>query len=78
MPWELDYAILSFTQLKKSKYHLNKDDNVYVDVTLNLSSYIFDWNSTKIPKDFFIDKFNSLQPLLNDYKCNFKIEIAKL
>jgi hypothetical protein len=73
MPWELDYAILSFTQLKKSKYHLNKDDNVYVDVTLNLSSYIFDWNSTKIPKDFFIDKFNSLQPLLNDYKCNFKI-----
>jgi len=73
MPWELDYAILSFTQLKKSKYHLSNDDTVYVDVTLNLSSYLIDWESTKIPKDFFIDKFKSLQPLLNEYKCNFKI-----
>jgi hypothetical protein len=73
MPWELDYAILSFTQLKKSKYHLNNGDTVYVDVTLNLSSYLIDWESTKIPKDFFIDKFKSLQPLLNDYKCKFKI-----
>ena len=39
MPWDLDYALLSFTQLKKSKYHLNNDDKVYIDVTLNLSSY---------------------------------------
>ncbi len=73
MPWELDFALLSFTQLKKSKYHLNSNDTVYIDVTLNLSNYIFDWSSSKLPKEFFIDKFTSLQPLLNDYKCRFNI-----
>lgn len=73
MPWEMDYALLSFTQLKKSKYYLNPKDSVFVDVTLNLSSYLIDWDKTEIPKSFFIDKFNSLQPLLNDYKCKFKI-----
>ena len=73
MPWELDYALLSFTQLKKSKYHLNNDDKVYIDVTLNLSSYLINWEETKIPKEFFINKFKNLQPLLNDYICKFNI-----
>jgi len=73
MPWELDYALLSFTQLKKSKYYLSSDDNIFVDITLNLSNYLIDWDNTEIPKSFFIEKFNSLQPLLNDYKCKFKI-----
>jgi len=75
MPWELDYALLSFIQLKKSYYHLdtNDNDNVYVDVTLNLSSYLIDWDQSKIPKDFFISKFISLQPLLSNYKCKFTI-----
>ena len=73
MPWELDYALLSFTQLKKSKYHLNDDDKIYIDVTLNLSSYLINWDKTLIPKEFFISKFKSIQPLLKDYICNFKI-----
>lgn len=73
MPWELDYALLSFTQLKKSKYYLSSDDKVYIDITLNLSNYIFNWNKSKIPKQFFIDKFECLKPLLIDYICNFKI-----
>jgi hypothetical protein len=37
MPWELDYALLTFVQLKKSKYYINNEDKVYIDVTLNLS-----------------------------------------
>ena len=73
MPWELDYALLSFTQLKKSKYYLEDSDKVYIDVTLNLSSYIIDWEKSKIAKEFFINKFKSLQPLLKDYICRFKI-----
>jgi len=35
MPWELDYALLSFTQLKKSKYYLKDEDKVFIDSTLN-------------------------------------------
>lgn len=73
MPWELDYALLSFTQLKKSKYYLNSDDNIYIDVTLNLSNYLINWDDSKISKEFFINKFKSLQPLLKDYICRFKI-----
>lgn len=73
MPWELDYALLSFTQLKKSKYYLDEKDKVYIDVTLNLSSYIINWEESRIPKDFFINKFKSLQPLLKDYICHFEI-----
>lgn len=73
MPWELDYALLSFTQLKKSKYYLNKEDNVYIDVTLNLSSYLINWEKTKLPKEFFIKKYKELNKLLVDYKTKLKI-----
>ncbi len=67
MPWEIDYVLLSFTQLKKSKYHLSDEDNVTVETVLNLSSYVIDWNQSKLPKEFFIEKYNQLSILLEDY-----------
>ncbi len=73
MPWELDYALLSFTQLQKAKHYINDDDAIFVDVTLNLSDYIFDWSTSKISKDFFIDKFTHLQHLLDEYVCRFSV-----
>ena len=30
MPWEIDYALLTFTQLKKSKYFLEDDVNITI------------------------------------------------
>jgi len=65
MPWEIDYALLSFTQLKKSQQHLNLEDKIYIDVALNLSNYIINWNESKLPKEFFINKFNTLLSLLD-------------
>ena len=38
MPWELDYALLSFTQFKKSKYYLDGNDTIEINPSLNLSS----------------------------------------
>jgi hypothetical protein len=70
MPWDIDYALLMFTQLKKSKYYLPKDVNVTLDIELNLTSYLYNWEESKIPKDYFIDKFNDLLLLLKDYKVN--------
>lgn len=67
MPWEIDYALLSFTQLKKSKYYLSEDINISIDSCLNLSSYNIDWDKSKLPKSFFIDKYNQISVLLNDY-----------
>ena len=40
MPWELDYALLSFTQFKKSKYYLTEEDTIEINPVLNLSSYL--------------------------------------
>jgi hypothetical protein len=70
MPWDIDYALLLFTQLKKSKYYLSEDINITVDVNLNLSDYIIDWNKSKLPKSYFISKFNTLLDLLEDYNVD--------
>lgn len=70
MPWEIDYALLSFAQLKKSSYYLPKDVTIKIDAALNLSSYLIDWDKTKLPKQFFIDKFNDLSTLLECYEYN--------
>ena len=70
MPWEIDFAFLSFMQLKKSSYYLPNDVTVKIDAALNLSSYLIDWDKTKLPKQFFIDKFNDLGALLEHYEYN--------
>lgn len=70
MPWDIDYALLMFTQLKKSKYYLPEDANITLDIELNLTSYLYNWEESKLSKDFFIDKFNDLLLLLKDYKVN--------
>jgi hypothetical protein len=70
MPWQIDYSLLSYIQLRKSIYHLSKDVEVTIDTHLNLSNYIIDWDESKLPKDFFINKFNSLASLLKDYEVN--------
>jgi hypothetical protein len=67
MPWEIDYALLSFTQLKKSKYHLSEEDNVTIETVLNLSSYTINWGESKLPKEFFIEKYNQISTLLEGY-----------
>ena len=70
MPWDIDYALLMAIQLKKSHYYLSSDVNITIDLELNLTSYLYNWEESKIPKDYFIDKFNTLLLLLNDYKVN--------
>ena len=73
MPWEIDYALLTFTQLKKSKYYINSDVNIEIDSVLNLSSYIINWDDSKLPKEYFIDKYKNISKLLVDYKHNSKV-----
>ena len=60
MPWEVDYALLQFMQLKRASKYLSPDDNVYFYIGLNLSEYIIDWNKSKLPKEYFINKFKAL------------------
>ena len=37
MPWEVDYALLQFIQLKKAFQHLSPNDKIYFHIGLNLS-----------------------------------------
>ena len=67
MPWEIDHLFFFFTQLKKSKYHLPDDVSITIESSLNLSSFIINWEESKIPKQFFIDKYNFVSQLLSDY-----------
>ena len=38
MPWEIDHALLVVDKLKKSIYHIDPQDTIYIDTALNLSS----------------------------------------
>jgi hypothetical protein len=69
--------MLSFIQLKKSKYHVSNDCNITVETVLNLSEYIIDWEKSKLPKQYFIDKYNQISILLSDFKHNKKIYESK-
>lgn len=76
MPWEVDYALLSFIQFKKSKYylHLDEEDEIIFDIELNLSKKLFNWKKTKLPKQHFIDKYNQILKLLEeDYNTSGRI-----
>jgi hypothetical protein len=73
MPYEIDYALLSYAQLKKSRYHIPDNIDIEIDTVMNCSDYLIDWNKTVLPKQFFINKFNDLEILLKDYKVNSKI-----
>lgn len=73
MPWEIDYALFSFSQLKKSYYYLPKDVEIIIETDLNLSSHIVNWDESKLSKEFFIEKYNSISTLLKNYKHNKKI-----
>ena len=73
MGWELDYALQTFTQLKKSRYYLSDEDTIEIDVCLNLSSYLIDWDKSKLNKDLLKARFVEYLKLLKDYKVNATI-----
>jgi hypothetical protein len=73
MPWEIDYALLSFSQLKHSSNYIPSDVNIEFDSCLNLSSYVIDWKKSKFPKQYFIDKYNEISSGFKNIKHTPKI-----
>lgn len=65
MPWEMDYALLMFEKLKKASYYLSPDDTIYIDTNLNLTSYLVNWEKSKLPKEFLIEKYKTISKLLD-------------
>jgi hypothetical protein len=72
MPWEIDYAMLSFQQIKRSLQFINlKEDSIELHTVLNVSDSIIDWDNSKFVPEFFVEKFEAA--LYNEAECNFYI-----
>lgn len=68
-PWEIDAFERQLNQLIKSSYYINSANDVILDCTMNLS--IIDWEHSKLPCEYFTNKFKILADRLNNY---FQVE----
>jgi len=60
----MDHALLIADRLRQSSYNIDPSDTVYVDTALNLSSLLIDWEKSKLPKEFFIEKYNTFSKIV--------------
>lgn len=64
MPHELDDLERVLVDLNKASKYVN-GGNYEFYISFSVSDYLFDWQSSKMDKQFFIDRFNSLKELTN-------------
>jgi hypothetical protein len=62
MPHELDDLERVLIDLNKASKHIS-GNNYEFYISFSVSDYLFDWKNSKVDKQFFIDRFNSLKPL---------------
>jgi hypothetical protein len=63
LPHEIDDLHISLYNLKRNAAMLPHDIAVDLDITLCVSREIMDWDNSLLPRQFFIDKFESFSPL---------------
>lgn len=61
LPHEIDWFEWQCRQLKFASAYLSSEDKIIFQAVLNLN--LTDWNSSKIPKEFFETKFSMLEEL---------------
>ena len=61
LPREIDELDRIVNHLKRSSHFLEDNDEVILDFTLNLSDKLTDWETSKLPKEFFADKFEMMK-----------------
>ena len=71
LPHEIDWFEWQAKQLKIGNQYLDLNDEVIIDITLNLN--LVNWGGSKLPKQYFIDKFFQIKELLHEYKLIFDI-----
>ncbi len=62
MPHELDDLERVLIDLNKASKHID-GNNYEFYISFSVSDYLFDWENSKVDKQFFIDRFNSLKAL---------------
>ena len=68
-PWEIDDLERQVNQLIGASYSLG-GETLILDCTLNLSNSLIDWQLSKLPKQYFLEKFAYIE---NKAKKHFKV-----
>tara|TARA_R110001583_G_scaffold41850_2_gene133055 strand:+ start:85 stop:1005 length:921 start_codon:yes stop_codon:yes gene_type:complete len=61
LPREIDEVERICNHLQRSSHLLDGDDKVVLDFTLNVSNTLTDWDKSKLPKEFFIEKWKMIE-----------------
>jgi len=75
LPREIDQLERLCNSLRESYYFVEDQIDIILDVTLNLNDYFIDWEESKIPKSFFIQKFENIKNF-NDWTYNNVFELS--
>jgi hypothetical protein len=72
-PWEIDGLERILTSLKEASCFCENDVRYTLSVTLDMSNERVDWASSKLPVEFFKDKFENLKKLCNWCDIDFDL-----
>ena len=61
LPREIDEVERICNHLQRSSHLLDEKDKVILDFTLNISDTLTDWKKSKLPKEFFIEKWKMME-----------------
>ena len=56
MPQEIDDLALTLERLKRNSAYIDKSVKYVIDITLSLSNELTDWETSKLPKEYFRDR----------------------
>jgi hypothetical protein len=74
LPREIDQLERICNSLRENYYMVKDKIDVILDVTLNLNTQFTNWEQSKLPKEFFVEKFNNINKF-NDWSHNlFEID----
>ena len=76
LPREIDQLERLCNSLRESYYFVENQIDIILDVTLNLNNYFVNWEESKIPKNFFIQKFENIKKF-NNWTYNNIFEISE-
>lgn len=72
LPNELDWFEWQSRQLKIGSHYLSDDDKFIIDVTLDFN--FIDWETTILPKEFFLEKFDNIKSLYDWAEQKFDVD----
>lgn len=73
MPYEIDELENTLNQLRRASYYLSGNNEWELDVSLGLSDTLVNWDTSRIPKEYFADRFVNLAKSIDWCKGNFYV-----